>query len=156
MQGQSQQSKHSHLNKVRTRGTGAELILRKGLFSRGLRYRLNDATLVGTPDLVFSKRRAVIFVHGCFWHGHGCEHFRWPKTRAEFWRAKIESNNERDDRVKRTLIGQGWRVLVVWECALRRVSQAQLQQSVNRAAEWIRSEESFLELPWKIEDRLGR
>lgn len=99
--------------------TKPEMIIRRGLHALGWRYRLHAKSLPGRPDLVFPKRRTVIFVHGCFWHGHDCPLFRWPATRDEFWRAKITGNVERDRRVRHQLMASGWRVLDVWECTMR-------------------------------------
>ena len=99
--------------------TRPELMIRRGLHAMGYRYRLHDRKLPGRPDLVFPSRRAVIFIHGCFWHGHDCSLFRWPGTRPQFWRDKIGGNIVRDARVRQALMANGWRVLDVWECALR-------------------------------------
>lgn len=85
----------------------------------GYRYRLHDRKLPGRPDLVFPSRRAVVFIHGCFWHGHDCSLFRWPGTRPQFWRDKLGGNIARDARVRQALTADGWRVLDVWECNLR-------------------------------------
>lgn len=99
--------------------TKPEMFIRRGLHAMGYRYRLHDRRLPGRPDLVFPGRRAVIFIHGCFWHGHDCSLFRWPGTRPDFWRAKISGNINRDARVRSELLTLGWRVLDVWECVLR-------------------------------------
>lgn len=104
---------------IRGRDTRPELLLRRALHARGLRYRLHDQRLPGRPDMVFPKWKAVVFVHGCFWHGHGCRLFKWPATRAEWWREKIEANIARDARDVAALEAAGWRVLTVWECGLR-------------------------------------
>lgn len=99
--------------------TKPEMFIRRGLHAMGYRYRLHDRRLPGRPDLVFPGRRAVIFIHGCFWHGHDCSLFRWPGTRPDFWRAKISGNISRDARVRSEILTLGWRVLDVWECVLR-------------------------------------
>lgn len=105
--------------------TKPELIIRKGLYALGCRFRLGrnyrekGRLLPGRPDLVFPRQRAVILVNGCFWHGHDCTLFRWPATRPEFWREKIAGNIARDDRVRGELVDRGWRVLEVWECTLK-------------------------------------
>jgi DNA mismatch endonuclease (patch repair protein) len=101
------------------RNTKPEVTLRKALFRLGFRYRLHPRDIPGRPDMVFPRWRAVVFVHGCFWHGHDCHLFRWPKGNAEFWQAKIAGNVKRDRRTLDTLVAQGWRVLTVWECAMR-------------------------------------
>ena len=101
------------------RNTKPEMMIRRGLHALGWRYRLHLKDLPGRPDLVFPGRKAVIFVHGCFWHGHDCALFRWPSTREDFWKAKISGNVRRDHRVRDELIAMGWRVLDVWECTMR-------------------------------------
>lgn len=110
---------------VKGADTRIEIALRKALFARGLRYRLHAAELPGKPDLVFPKYRAVIFVHGCFWHGHDCARgSRVPKTNRAYWTAKIARNKVRDKENANRLKAQGWRVLVVWECAMKDVEAA--------------------------------
>lgn len=108
------------MSKIRSKNTRPEMILRKALFARGFRYRVNDRKLPGTPDIVLSKYRIVIFVHGCFWHGHeGCKYASIPKTNTEFWVEKIATNKKRDKIHTEKLIAQGWNVLTVWECDIR-------------------------------------
>lgn len=105
---------------IRGKDTKPELAVRRYLHVSGFRFRLHQRALPGCPDLVLPKWSAVVFVHGCFWHGHkGCRYFRVPKTRTEFWLSKILDNAERDVRVENELRTLGWRVFVVWECALR-------------------------------------
>ena len=104
---------------VGQKNTGAELLLRTALHKAGLRYRLHDRTLPGSPDLVFPRFRAVIFVYGCYWHSHGCYRSTVPKSRNEFWTEKFHANRSRDDRNVRLLLKDGWRVFTVWECALK-------------------------------------
>lgn len=104
---------------IRGKDTKPELLVRKALHARGFRYRIHCKELPGKPDLCFSKHRAVIFVHGCFWHGHDCHLFKWPSTRPDFWRAKIARNREVDAASQRKLLADNWRVGVVWECALK-------------------------------------
>ena len=103
---------------VGQKDTGPETLLRSALHKRGLRYRLHDRKLPGSPDLIFPRYNAVIFVHGCYWHSHGCYRSTVPKTRREFWADKFEANKARDQRNIDRLLDTGWRVLVVWECAL--------------------------------------
>ena len=106
------------MSRVGQRDTQPELLLRSALHKAGLRYRLYDKSLPGSPDLTFRRFRCVVFVHGCFWHSHGCYRSTVPKSRREFWKAKFHANKSRDERVMALLQEQGWRVLVVWECAL--------------------------------------
>ncbi|WP_426166323.1 very short patch repair endonuclease [Pseudoduganella sp. R-34] len=108
-----------NMQAIRGKNTGPELLLRKLLFSRGFRYRLHVSSLPGKPDIVLPKHRTVIFMHGCFWHGHDCHLFTLPQTRREFWTSKISANQQRDQRDIVALRGTGWRVICVWECALR-------------------------------------
>lgn len=104
---------------IRGVDTKPEWVVRSGLHRLGLRYRLHDRTMPGRPDLVFPKYRVALFVHGCFWHGHDCRYFKWPRTRPAFWRKKIAGNRNRDRRQADQIRAAGWRVLVVWECAVR-------------------------------------
>lgn len=104
---------------IRGANTKPELLLRRGLHALGWRYRLHMQSLPGKPDIVVSNRRAVLFVNGCFWHGHACHLFRWPQTRPEFWRNKIAGNIARDRRVYEDLIANDWRIAEVWECQIK-------------------------------------
>ena len=107
--------------RIRGKDTGPELVVRRMTHAMGFRYRLRVKDLPGRPDLVFRKRRCVIFVHGCFWHRHqACALARLPKSRLEFWCDKLERNAERDEKNLELLRRQGWRALVVWECELKK------------------------------------
>ena len=128
-----------NMSRIRSKDTKPEEIVRKFLFSKGFRYRKNDARFPGKPDIVLPKYKTVIFVNGCFWHKHeGCKYFVWPENNAEFWRNKIMSNVERDKRNYEQIQKQGWRILVVWECALR-------PKERDKTLEWIET---------KLEDNL--
>lgn len=107
------------MRRIRRRDTRPELQLRRILFAAGLRYRLTCPTLPFRPDLVFPGKRVAVFVHGCFWHGHGCALFRWPRANAAFWWSKISRNRARDARVELAMSEAGFRTLIVWECAMR-------------------------------------
>ena len=107
------------MSRIKGKDTKPELLIRYGLHRRGLRYKLHGADIPGKPDMVFPKYRTVVFVHGCFWHGHGCSLFKWPKARAAFWKTKISRNMERDREVRVALKTAEWRSIVVWECALK-------------------------------------
>ena len=126
-----------NMSRVRGRDTKPEMVIRRGLHARGLRFRLHCKDLPGRPDLVFPKYRAVIFVHGCFWHAHDCPMFRWPQTRKEFWRGKISKNLERDMIALSRLEDQGWRVLTVWECALKGPGRCSLDHVLQRCEEFL-------------------
>jgi DNA mismatch endonuclease, patch repair protein len=104
---------------IRGKNTKPEKIIRSLLHRQGYRFVVHDRRLPGSPDLVFPQFRAVVFVHGCFWHGHTCSYFKWPATRSKFWRAKIERNQENDAKALRALREMGWRTAIIWECALR-------------------------------------
>ncbi|MBR8314249.1 DNA mismatch endonuclease Vsr [Burkholderia dolosa] len=108
------------MSRIKGRNTKPELIVRSLIHRMGYRYRLHGKGLPGRPDLVFAKRRKVIFVHGCFWHRHeGCRLARLPKSRLDFWRPKLEANAERDKEVERRLTELGWKVLTIWECEVK-------------------------------------
>ena len=113
------EQRRRNMQSVRAADTKPERLLRSALHALGLRFRLNVKELAGKPDLVFPKYAAAVFVNGCLWHGHRCHLFKWPTTQPTFWRRKIEANTSRDKVAVGTLLQQGWRVLVIWECALR-------------------------------------
>lgn len=117
------------MSRIRSTDSKPEEIVRKYLFSRGLRYRKNVRSLPGCPDLVFAKYKAVIFVNGCFWHRHDCGCFVWPSSNEEYWHKKINRNVERDLKNEQLLREQGWRVFTVWECQLKRPV---LEQTLNQ------------------------
>ena len=110
-----------NMSRIHSKNTKPEELVRKYLCSQGFRYRKNDARLPGKPDIVLPKYKTVIFVNGCFWHGHeGCRYFVWPKNNAEFWEEKITGNIQRDKHNRQLLANQGWRVIEIWECQLKR------------------------------------
>ncbi|WP_415909131.1 very short patch repair endonuclease [Oleiharenicola sp. Vm1] len=119
----NQQVRSRIMASVRTRDTGPEVALRKRLHSLGYRYRMHAANLPGRPDIVFPSRKKVIFVHGCFWHGHRCRWGRLPKSRIDYWEMKIRSNRSRDRRTSAAIRKAGWGVLVVWQCEIRKVDR---------------------------------
>jgi DNA mismatch endonuclease (patch repair protein) len=122
---------------IRGKDTKPELALRRALHARGFRFRLHSRNVHGRPDLVLPKYRAVVFVHGCFWHRHeGCRYTTTPSTRHEFWQAKFEANVARDVAVRTKLLEDGWRVATVWECTLRKSTQVSATTDV--LTEWLR------------------
>ena len=131
---------------IRGTDTKPELQIRSALHRRGFRFRIHRRDLPGRPDLVFPKYRAVIFVHGCFWHGHGCHLFRWPGTRKEFWRDKITSNRARDHIQLAALLDAGWRVATIWECALKGRERLPMQLVIGHCEEWLKSGRAEMEL----------
>ena len=122
---------------IQGKNTKPELIIRKGLFARGFRYLLHDKRLPGKPDLVLPKYNAVIFVHGCFWHAHGCVLFKWPKTRETFWREKISGNKARDERNTAELLSDGWRVMQIWECSIKGPKRKSIDRILDRVEKWL-------------------
>lgn len=129
-----------NMSRIRGKDTKPEMLLRRGLHASGFRFRLHRRDLPGRPDLVFPARRAVIFAHGCFWHGHACPMCRMPDTRREFWAAKITGTRSRDEAAENKLLLMGWRVLVVWECALRGPAQLPEGEVIGCCAEFLRSD----------------
>ncbi len=130
--------------RIRSADTKPELVVRKGLHAAGFRFRLHTRELPGSPDIVLRKHHCAIFVHGCFWHGHQeCGNFKLPKTRPEFWWAKISVNRARDQRARDALVNGGWRVLVVWECATRTIYVDRLIEIV---AAWLHGPETSADL----------
>jgi DNA mismatch endonuclease (patch repair protein) len=126
------------MSRVRSTNTTPELRLRKALFARGLRYRIHASNLPGKPDIVFPGRKAIIFVHGCQWHWHGCSRSRMPSTNVEYWESKISRNQERDRAHRSKLTTNGWRVLIVWECSLKIRT---LDALADQVADWVRTGE---------------
>jgi DNA mismatch endonuclease (patch repair protein) len=123
----SKKKRSEVMRAVKGKDTGPEIRLRKALFALGYRYRLNVKDLPGKPDLVFPKHRSVVFVHGCFWHGHQCKRgARVPKSNRAYWTEKIARNKARDKKNKQALEALGWRVITVWECKLGSLDPASL------------------------------
>jgi len=123
------------MRRVRSKDTGPEMLLRRALWSRGLRYRLHTSELPGKPDIVFRRAQVAVFVHGCFWHSHkDCTRARVPSSRQEYWVPKLKRNTERDGRVQAELVAKGWTVIVAWECEAN-----SLQKTVDRIVDAIES-----------------
>ncbi|MDR7945186.1 very short patch repair endonuclease [Achromobacter aegrifaciens] len=130
-----------NMSRIRGRDTRPEMLIRRGLHACGFRYRLQDRKLPGRPDLIFPRYRAVIFVHGCFWHGHDCPLFKLPETRRDFWDAKITSNRTRDSRVEEALLEQGWRVATIWECSLKGINKLGGDEVIQQCRLFLLSKE---------------
>ena len=140
-----QQTRSRMMSGIRGKNTKPELALRRALHARGFRFRLHSGKVHGRPDLVLPKYRAVVFVHGCFWHRHqGCRYATVPATRPEFWRAKFDANTARDSAVGTRLLEDGWRGATVWECALRKPEQG--EASTETLSIWLRTEELQIEI----------
>ena len=120
---------------IHSSSTKPELKLRRALWSLGFRYRVNEKRLPGKPDIVLPRYRTVVFIHGCFWHGHkGCKYYTVPNTNTEFWTAKVARNQERDQEEWRRLEAKGWSVIIVWECELNKVA---FEETVGRVRDAI-------------------
>ena len=117
----SKETRSYNMSRIKSSGTKPEELVRKYLFSRGLRYRKNVKDLPGRPDIVLPKYKTVVFVNGCFWHGHsGCKYFVMPKSNVEFWQEKISKTVMRDNETYEKLVELGWNVLLIWECQLKK------------------------------------
>ncbi len=135
---------------IGSKDTKPELIIRKGLYKKGFRYRLHSSKFPGKPDIVLRKYNALILVNGCFWHGHSCHLFKLPSTRKEFWRNKIDQNRERDEKNIREYRELGWRVLVVWECSLKGKYRFDPDNLIEYISDWIVGDSRYLELAGKM------
>lgn len=131
---------------VRSKDTSPEMSIRRALHARGFRYRTNVKNLPGKPDIVLPRYRAAIFVHGCFWHAHDCVMFRLPSTRREFWAKKLRRNRERDEHVGKLLAEAGWRLLIVWECAIRGPEKLAFETVIDEIVRWLEQGRVSLEI----------
>jgi DNA mismatch endonuclease (patch repair protein) len=131
---------------IRNKNTKPELIIRSGLHSRGFRFRLRSSGMPGKPDLVFPKYKAVIFVNGCFWHGHDCHLFRLPSTATDFWSEKISKNRTRDEKNRNQLQQTGWRTMTIWECALKGKNRLPHDGLMEEISKWLHSTSINLEI----------
>lgn len=131
---------------IRNKNTRPEMIIRKELFAKGYRYRLHQKDLPGKPDIILPKYRAAIFINGCFWHCHDCHLFKWPQTRKEFWEKKILSNKTRDEINKSALLQAGWRILIVWECALKGKTKLDRVRLIDEIVSWIVSDSDYVNI----------
>lgn len=143
------EQRHKCMARIRSKNTKPEIMVRKYLFARGFRYRKNVRRLPGTPDIVLRKYRTVIFVNGCFWHGHeGCRYSHLPKSNVEFWRNKIERNKKRDLRERVELRRMGWHVIQVWECQLKPKEREMTLRSIEQALYEIYLQDRALRKPY--------
>lgn len=130
----SKATRSYNMSRIKSKNTKPELLVRKYLFKHGFRYRVNVKKLPGTPDVVLPKYKTVIFIHGCFWHGHDhCKYYVLPKTRTEWWKNKIEGNKQRDTKVREELRHMGWRTMVVWECQLKTAQKTATLEAIVSA-----------------------
>lgn len=140
------QTRSRNMAAIKQKNTRPEMLVRRNLHKAGFRYRLHVTDLPGKPDLVFPKYKAVIFIHGCFWHQHQCAMFHWPKSRTEWWVNKITANRAHDEAVQDKLRELGWRVLIVWECALKGKTRFAPDQLLVLITSWLEGGNSFSEL----------
>lgn len=127
----SKKTRSYNMSQIKGKNTKPELLVRKFLFSKGFRYTLHNKNLPGKPDIILPKHRTVIFVHGCFWHGHkNCKYFVVPKTRTAWWLNKINSNIANDKRKHSSLVKQGWKIITIWECKLKPAKLANTLQAL--------------------------
>jgi len=131
---------------IRGKNTKPEILIRSQLHRRGFRFRIHDSHLPGRPDIVLRKYNAVIFIHGCFWHRHKCHLFKWPQTRPEFWKQKIEKNYQNDRMAIEKLLALKWRVCIVWECALKGKKKKVLTEVIDEIVGWLNSDDEELEV----------
>lgn len=152
----SPEQRSFNMSKIRGKDTRPEIMVRGWLWANGYRYRFHTKDLPGKPDIVLPKYRAVIFVHGCFWHRHGCRSTTTPESRRDFWLAKFSENVSRDKRNIAALLEQSWRVMVIWECSLRG-KYATPELVAEQIADFLNSETRLAETgtQWKTEQRDG-
>lgn len=134
-----QKTRSRVMQAVRSKNTSPEVNIRKALFSRGLRYVIHNKKLPGCPDIVFPKYKSVIFVHGCFWHGHDCKNGKLPQTNKEFWREKIKKNTERDKKNIFLLQNMGWKVKIIWSCELKNKKHFGSEKEIDEIIEWLKA-----------------
>lgn len=137
------QTRSRMMSGIRGKNTKPELVVRQALHARGFRYRLHRKDLAGKPDITLPRYNAVVFINGCFWHGHSCHLFKWPKTRPEFWRSKIGANQERDRKSIETLLDRGWRVFILWECSVKNARAESLASVIDDLSSWITGSSCF-------------
>ena len=140
------QTRSRMMSGIKGKDTSGELLIRRALHKKGYRYRLHSKDLPGRPDLVLPKHESVIFVNGCFWHGHQCHLFKWTKTRPEFWKQKITGNMRRDTNNHQLLGELGWRVCIIWECSLKGKTRLSIEDVSSLLSSWINSTKSRLEI----------
>ncbi|GJM39824.1 MAG: very short patch repair endonuclease [Ardenticatenaceae bacterium] len=131
---------------IRGKDTKLELIIRKRLHALGFRYKLHNKQLPGKPDMVFPKYKAVILVNGCFWHGHNCHLFKWPSTREKFWRNKITRTKEKDKENIERLLSAEWRILQIWECAIKGKEKIPIDKVIEKCSTWLESSQKQLDI----------
>jgi len=143
----SKSERSKNMSAIRSKNTKPEQKIRKALFAKGFRYRLNVSSIPGTPDIVLPKYKTVIFVHGCFWHGHkNCYLFKIPSTNRDFWKNKIEANYKRDREIMRKLSGSKWRILIIWECSLKGKYKLNFDELMEKVILFLHSNDIMYEI----------
>lgn len=145
----SPEERSKNMAKIRSTDTAPEVWVRKHLFSRGYRYRKNDKRIAGCPDLYLPKFHTVVFVHGCFWHRHSeCRFSYMPKSNLDYWNLKFQKNIERDNAVKASLLNSGLKVLIIWECTIKKMAQSKNLETegFNKVEDFFHSDKDYLEL----------
>ena len=142
----SSETRSKMMSGIQGKNTKPELLIRKKLHSLGYRYRIHVSNLPGKPDIVLPKYKSVIFVNGCFWHGHNCHLFKWPSTRTDFWQNKITRTKEKDIENKDALFLTGWHILEVWECALKGKTKLSVDIVIKKIEGWLQSDIRFMEI----------
>ena len=134
----SREQRSKNMSWIRSKDTQPEMAIRRGLHARGFRYRLHSSAFAGKPDLVLPKYHAVIWIHGCYWHGHDCGEVRLASSNKAYWGLKIEANRSRDIRNRAAVDAAGWRHLTIWECTFRRKGKVVLNEVVTLVERWLR------------------
>ena len=144
----SQERRSWNMSRIRSKNTKPEKYVRSILFSAGYRYNIHVKELPGNPDIVFKRKNVAIFIHGCFWHLHGCKNSTIPKTRNEWWKKKLESNKIRDDTNIQLLVAQGWRLIIIWECFIQEDMKSNTSESkiLLQFNEFIKSDERIIKM----------
>lgn len=145
-----------NMSRIRSRDTKPELLLRQALHKQGLRYRLHDRSLPGTPDIVMRGRRSIVLIHGCFWHTHNCPYGVTPASNAAFWSAKLARNSARDAEQFAALRADGWRVAIVWECALRGRARRLPSDVAETVRRWLEGDKPELDVQGDWQHRLEK
>ena len=141
------EQRRRNMSAIRHKNSKPEVLIRKELHKRGFRFRIHRKDLPGNPDIVLPKYNAVVLVNGCFWHGHECHLFKWPKTREDFWHEKISANTIRDSKNAGALLALGFRVLTVWECAIKGSTRLDHKYLMDTISDWIKSRSLNAEIP---------
>jgi len=140
------QKRSENMGRIRSKDTKPELIVRKYLYSKGFRYRLHSRMLPGKPDIVLPKYKAILQINGCFWHYHECKYMRIPLSNSMYWETKLQRNRDRDVVNNKILMEMGWRVLIIWECALKYASASSRIEILKKIESWVTSAQNYDEI----------